>query len=41
MSNENYVVVFPSIFAENKISLLIANIKKILKIKNQNYSKIA
>ena len=41
MSNENYVVVFPSIFAENKISLLIANIKKILKIKNQNYSKIS
>ena len=41
MSNENYVVVFPSIFAENKISLLVANIKKILKIKNQNYSKIS
>ena len=41
MSNENFVVVFPSIFAENKISLLIANIKKILKIKNQNYSKIS
>ena len=41
MSNENYVVVFPSIFAENKISLLMANIKKILKIKNQNYSKIS
>ncbi len=41
MSNENYVVVFPSLFAENKISLLMANIKKILKIKNQNYSKIS
>ena len=37
MSNENYVVVFPSIFAENKISLLVKNIKKILKIHNQKY----
>ncbi len=41
MSNENYIVVFPSLFAENKVSLLMANIKKILKIKNQNYSKIS
>ena len=41
MNKENYVVVFPSLFAENKISLLMANIKKILKIKNQNYSKIS
>ena len=41
MSNENYIVVFPSLFAENKLSLLMANIKKILKIKNQNYSKIS
>ena len=41
MSNENYVVVFPSLFAENKISLLIENIKKILKSKNQHYSKIS
>ena len=41
MSNENYVVVFPSLFAENKISLLIENIKKILKNKNQGYSKIS
>ena len=41
MSNENYVVVFPSLFAENKLSLLMANIKKILKIKKQNYSKIS
>jgi hypothetical protein len=40
MSNENYVVVFPSIFAENKISLLMRNIKKILKIHNQKYSEI-
>ena len=41
MSKENYIVVFPSLFAENKLSLLMANIKKILKIKNQNYSKIS
>ena len=41
MSNENYIVVFPSLFAEKKLSLLMANIKKILKIKNQNYSKIS
>ncbi len=41
MSNENYIVVFPSLFAENKISLLIENIKKILKNKNQGYSKIS
>tara|TARA_B100000959_G_scaffold255528_1_gene287961 strand:+ start:756 stop:1880 length:1125 start_codon:yes stop_codon:yes gene_type:complete len=41
MSNENYIVVFPSLFAENKLSLLMANIKKILKIKKQNYSKIS
>ena len=41
MSNENYVVVFPSIFAENKISLLVKNIKKILKIHNQKYEKIS
>ena len=41
MGNENYIVVFPSLFAENKLSLLMANIKKILKIKNQNYSKIS
>ena len=41
MSNENYVVVFPSLFAVNKISLLMTNIKKILKINNQRYSKIS
>ena len=41
MSNENYVVVFPSLFAANKITLLIRNIKKILKINNQGYSKIS
>ena len=41
MSNENYVVVFPSLFAANKITLLIRNIKKILKINNQRYSKVS
>ena len=41
MSNNTYVVVFPSLFAEKKISLLIANIKKILKIQNQSFGKIS
>ena len=41
MSNENYVVVFPSLFAVNKISLLMSNIKKILKINNQRYTKVS
>ena len=41
MSNENYVVVFPSLFAVNKISLLMTNIKKILKINNQRYTKVS
>jgi len=41
MSNENYVVVFPSLFAANKITLLIRNIKKILKINDQGYSKVS
>jgi len=34
-------VVFPSLFAEKKISLLIANIKKILKIQNQGFGRIS
>ncbi|MBI5146490.1 MAG: thiamine biosynthesis protein [Thaumarchaeota archaeon] len=39
--NENaFVVVFPSIFAKNKKTLLINNIKKILKINNQKISQI-
>ena len=41
MSNQNYVVVFPSLFAVNKISLLMSNIKKILKINNQRYTKVS
>lgn len=39
--NENaFVVVFPSVFAKNKKTLLINNIKKILKINNQKVAKI-
>ncbi len=39
--NENaFVVVFPSVFAKNKKTLLISNIKKILKINNQKISRI-
>ena len=41
MSNDTFVVVFPSLFAENNISLLVANIKKILKAQNQNFDKIS
>jgi len=40
MSENAYVVVFPSVFAKNKISQLESNIKKILKIKNQEFQKI-
>ena len=41
MSNNTYIVIFPSLFAENKISLLMENIKKILKIQNQNFTKVS
>ena len=34
------VVVYPSLFAENKVNALIENIKKILKIKNLKFGKI-
>lgn len=40
MTNNASVVVFPSIFAQNKIDALMSNIKKILKIQNQNFEKI-
>lgn len=40
MNEPAFVVVFPSIFAKNKKNLLVSNIKKILKIQNQQYSKI-
>ncbi len=40
MNESSFVVVFPSIFAKNKHNQLIANIKKILKIQNQQFSQI-
>ena len=40
MDTVSYVVVFPDDFSKNKISQLIANIKKILKMKNQQYSSV-
>jgi len=40
MKNEVLVIVFPSIFSKNKVSPLISNIKKVLKIQNQKFRKI-
>jgi len=40
MNEISYVVVFPTIFSKNKIPQLISNIKKILKIKNQEFKSI-
>lgn len=40
MDEVSYVVVFPNDFSKNKISQLIINIKKILKIKNQQFRSI-
>ena len=40
MSENASVIVFPSIFAQNKINSLITNIKKILKIKNLKFQAI-
>ena len=40
MNEISYVVVFPNIFSKNKIPQLIKNIKKILKIKNQEYNSV-
>ena len=40
MDEISYVVVFPTIFSKNKIPQLIKNIKKILKIKNQQFKSI-
>ena len=40
MKEVSYVVVFPTIFSKNKIPQLISNIKKILKIRNQDYKSI-
>ncbi len=40
MDEVSYVVVFPNDFSKNKISQLIINIKKILKIKNQQFRSV-
>lgn len=40
MKEVSYVVVFPSIFSKNKIPQLISNIKKILKIRNQEFKSV-
>ena len=40
MTEDTLVVVYPSLFAENKINQLVENIKKILKIKNLKFRKI-
>jgi len=40
MDKISYVVVFPTIFSKNKIPQLITNIKKILKIKNQQFKSV-
>ncbi|MGV7225846.1 MAG: thiamine biosynthesis protein [Nitrosopumilus sp.] len=40
MNEISYVVVFPTIFSKNKIPQLISNIKKILKIKNQEFKSV-
>jgi len=40
MKEISYVVVFPTIFSKNKIPQLISNIKKILKIKNQQFKSV-
>lgn len=40
MSDNSFVIVFPSVFAKNKLDLLVFNIKNILKVQNQKFSKI-
>jgi len=40
MTEDTLVVVYPSLFAENKINQLIENIKTILKIKNLKFGKV-
>ena len=41
MVTGSFVVVFPSVFAKNKQSALISNIKKVLKIQGQQFGQIA
>jgi len=40
LKNKILVVVFPSVFSKNKITILVTNIKKVLKIQNQKFRKI-
>lgn len=40
MTEKSYVVVFPSVFSKNKIPQLISNIKKILKIREQEFKSV-
>ena len=40
MTEDTLVVIYPSLFAENKIDQIIQNIKKILKIKNLKFGRI-
>ncbi|MHA7733532.1 thiamine biosynthesis protein [Nitrosopumilus sp. S6] len=40
MNETSYVIVFPTIFSKKKIPQLISNIKKILKIKNQQFKSV-
>ncbi|MDH5431463.1 MAG: thiamine biosynthesis protein [Nitrosopumilus sp.] len=40
MDEKSYVIVFPNIFSKNKIPNLISNIKKILKIENQQFKSV-
>jgi len=40
LKDKIFVVVFPSIFSKNKITALVTNIKKALKIQNQKFRKI-
>ena len=40
MSQNAHVIVFPGVFAQNKIPQLVSNIKKILKIQNQGFDEI-
>jgi len=40
MKDKILVVVFPSVFSKNKVSSLITNIKKVLKIQNQKFHEV-
>ncbi len=40
MSDNALVVIFPSVFARNKINSLVSNIKKILELQNQKFQKV-